>query len=115
MPPLNPYEPVRCSNQSCHAVLDPYCQVDFHSKLWVCPFYNTRNHFPPHYADSINEQNFPAELIPQFKMPSVPDAGPYVTDEDKATFTSALGKSENWLYEEGFDAVKSVYLRNLML
>ena len=49
------------------------------------------------------------------KISSESQLGSYVTDEDKATFTSALEKSENWLYEEGFDAVKSVYLRNLML
>lgn len=46
-----PYDPIRCS---CHAVLNPYCQVDFRSKLWVCPFCLQRNHFPPHYADNIS-------------------------------------------------------------
>ena len=81
-PTALPYEPVRCSAVSCNAVLNPYCQVDFRSKLWVCPFCNTRNHFPPHYADNISEQNLPAELIPQFttceyEFPSthIPDAG----------------------------------------
>jgi protein transport protein SEC23 len=58
-----PYDPVRCS---CGSVLNPYCQVDFRSKLWVCPFCLQRNHFPPHYADNISEQNLPAELIPQY-------------------------------------------------
>lgn len=80
-PTALPYEPVRCSNLSCNAVLNPYCQVDFRSKLWVCPFCNSRNHFPPHYAENISEQNLPAELIPQFttceyELPSIPDAGP---------------------------------------
>jgi len=73
-----PYDPVRCS---CHAVLNPYCQVDFRSKLWVCPFCLQRNHFPPHYADNITEQNLPAELIPQYvvteyELQTVPPAGP---------------------------------------
>ncbi|KAL9190821.1 hypothetical protein ACHAXT_000527 [Thalassiosira profunda] len=75
------YDPIRCSAATCHAVLNPYCQVDFRTKLWVCPFCLTRNHFPPHYAENISEQNLPAELIPQFatceyELPSVPPAGP---------------------------------------
>eukprot|EP01082_Thalassiosira_pseudonana_P013081 g12239.t1 g12239 contig6:1522821-1525580(+) len=75
------YDPIRCSTATCHAVLNPYCQVDFRTKLWVCPFCLTRNHFPPHYAENISEQNLPAELIPQFatceyELPSVPPAGP---------------------------------------
>lgn len=79
-PKALPYEPVRCSNPSCNAILNPYCQVDFRSKLWVCPFCTTRNSFPPHYAENISEQNLPAELIPQFttceyELPSIPNAG----------------------------------------
>lgn len=62
-------------------VLNPYCQVDFRSKLWVCPFCLTRNHFPPHYSDNITETNLPAELIPQYatceyELQSVPSQGP---------------------------------------
>ena len=75
------YDPIRCSTATCHAVLNPYCQVDYRTKLWVCPFCLTRNHFPPHYAENISEQNLPAELIPQFatceyELPSVPPSGP---------------------------------------
>ena len=49
----------------------------------MCPFCATRNHFPPHYAENISEQNLPAELIPQFtaveyELPSIPNAGPPV-------------------------------------
>ncbi|CAJ1954625.1 unnamed protein product [Cylindrotheca closterium] len=78
-PQAMPYDPVRCS--SCHAVLNPYCQVDFRSKLWNCPFCLTRNHFPPHYAENITETNLPAELIPQYttceyELQNVPDQGP---------------------------------------
>ena len=76
-----PYDPIRCSSPTCHAVLNPYCQVDFRSKLWTCPFCMTRNHFPPHYAESITESNLPAELIPQYttceyELQTVPDQGP---------------------------------------
>jgi len=74
-----PYDPIRCS--SCHAILNPYSQVDFRSKLWTCPFCLNRNQFPPHYAENITEQNLPAELIPQFTtveytLQSIPNAGP---------------------------------------
>ena len=80
-PNVLPYDPIRCSNSAhhCQAILNPYCTVDFRSKLWVCPFCLQRNHFPPHYADVISEQNLPAELIPQYvvceyELPSVPVA-----------------------------------------
>jgi protein transport protein SEC23 len=51
---------------NCTAVLNPYCQIDFRSKLWTCPFCLQRNHFPPHYAENIAPNNLPAELIPQY-------------------------------------------------
>lgn len=60
------YDPVRCKNSNCGAILNPWCQVDFRSKLWTCPFCLTRNHFPPQYAEHLSEQNLPAELIPQY-------------------------------------------------
>ncbi|TYZ59310.1 hypothetical protein PybrP1_001189 [[Pythium] brassicae (nom. inval.)] len=58
------YDPIHC--KGCSAVLNPFVQVDFVSKLWVCPFCVTRNQFPPHYADNITPENLPAELIPQY-------------------------------------------------
>eukprot|EP00612_Vaucheria_litorea_P002694 CAMPEP_0171459422 /NCGR_PEP_ID=MMETSP0945-20130129/4711_1 /TAXON_ID=109269 /ORGANISM="Vaucheria litorea, Strain CCMP2940" /LENGTH=784 /DNA_ID=CAMNT_0011985435 /DNA_START=22 /DNA_END=2376 /DNA_ORIENTATION=- len=64
MPPPLQYDPIRCN--TCGAVLNPYAQIDYRSKLWACPFCMNRNHFPPHYADNISETNLPAELIPQF-------------------------------------------------
>lgn len=64
LPPVC-YEPMECSRPSCRAILNPFCQVDFQSKLWVCCFCAQRNQFPPQYKD-ISEANLPAELIPQF-------------------------------------------------
>lgn len=58
-----PYAPLRC--KSCRSLLNPYSQVDFVAKLWICPFCYQRNHFPQHYA-AINENNLPAELYPQY-------------------------------------------------
>lgn len=57
------YEPVVCRHRDCGAALNPYCVVDFHSKCWQCPICLARNPFPPHYAEHINEQNLPAELL----------------------------------------------------
>jgi protein transport protein SEC23 len=35
------------------------------NKIWVCPFCNTRNHFPHHYAE-ISHDNRPREIIPNY-------------------------------------------------
>lgn len=45
--------------------MNPFAQVDFHSKIWNCPFCHGRNHFPAHYQ-GITEQNLPAELFPTY-------------------------------------------------
>eukprot|EP00608_Synchroma_pusillum_P007277 CAMPEP_0198442846 /NCGR_PEP_ID=MMETSP1452-20131203/68304_1 /TAXON_ID=1181717 /ORGANISM="Synchroma pusillum, Strain CCMP3072" /LENGTH=207 /DNA_ID=CAMNT_0044163473 /DNA_START=1 /DNA_END=621 /DNA_ORIENTATION=- len=79
MPPPLAYDPIRCNG--CGAVLNPYVQVDHHTKLWTCPFCQNRNHFPPHYAENISETNLPAELIPQFttveyELQTFPAVGP---------------------------------------
>jgi len=63
--PLLPYEPVVCKGSSCKSILNPFCRIDFKAKIWICPFCFQRNHFPPHYND-INENNLPAELIPNY-------------------------------------------------
>ncbi|CAK1550439.1 unnamed protein product [Leptosia nina] len=64
LPPIQ-YEPVLCTRNTCRAVLNPMCQVDYRAKLWVCNFCFQRNPFPPQYA-AISEQHQPAELIPNF-------------------------------------------------
>ncbi|UYV74926.1 SEC23A [Cordylochernes scorpioides] len=64
LPPIQ-YEPVTCTRQGCRAVLNPICQIDYRSKIWVCNFCFQRNQFPPQYS-AISEQHQPAELIPYF-------------------------------------------------
>ena len=54
---------IRCN--LCGGVLNPYCQVDYAGKMWMCPICHSRNNFPAHYA-GISEQNVPAELFPQY-------------------------------------------------
>eukprot|EP01004_Peranema_trichophorum_P008065 NODE_682_length_2465_cov_110.964560_g586_i0.p1 GENE.NODE_682_length_2465_cov_110.964560_g586_i0~~NODE_682_length_2465_cov_110.964560_g586_i0.p1 ORF type:complete len:754 (-),score=140.25 NODE_682_length_2465_cov_110.964560_g586_i0:145-2406(-) len=56
-----PYQPQLC--KSCRAVLNPYCRLDYASRLWVCPFCLTRNPLPPQYQ---TPDQYPAELYPQF-------------------------------------------------
>ncbi|KAI9193175.1 uncharacterized protein BJ171DRAFT_604748 [Polychytrium aggregatum] len=80
------YEPVVCK-APCRAILNPYCQVDFRAKFWVCPFCLNRNPFPPHYKD-ISPTNLPAELLRNFttieyilnKPPSLPPIFLFVVD-----------------------------------
>lgn len=47
------------------------------------------------------------------KVASSSHLGPFGTEEEKAAFLAANEKMENWLYEDGFDAAKSVYATKL--
>ncbi len=47
------------------------------------------------------------------KIVSESQLAPYCTENEKATFPTMLETYENWLYEEGFDANKSVYVKKL--
>jgi len=115
-PPTLRYDPVRCASNNCHSVLNPYCQVDYRSKLWVCPFCLMRNHFPPHYADNISEVNLPAELIPsyatcEYELQTIPNMGPpaflFLVDicghpEELSDLADSLQQALNLLPEESY-------------
>ncbi|XP_065176879.1 protein transport protein Sec23A-like isoform X2 [Sycon ciliatum] len=60
--PVVAYEPVMCTRQTCRAVLNPFCQIDYRAKLWVCNFCHQRNAFPQHYQ-AITAEHQPAEII----------------------------------------------------
>ena len=47
------------------------------------------------------------------KITSESHLAPFATDEEKSAFSTALESIENWLYEDGFDATKSVYAEKL--
>jgi len=47
------------------------------------------------------------------KVSSSSGLGMYANEKDRAAFTSALEKMENWLYEDGYDVTKSVYAEKL--
>lgn len=55
------YAPVEC--KTCKSILNPYCQIDFRFKTWLCPICLTKNNFPPHYANNISETSLPFELM----------------------------------------------------
>lgn len=42
LPPIQ-YDPVLCTRNNCRAILNPFCQVDYRAKLWVCNFCFQRN------------------------------------------------------------------------
>ena len=47
------------------------------------------------------------------KVISDSQLGPYITEDEKAKFTAKQEETENWLYEDGFDATKTVYAEKL--
>ncbi|XP_060870570.1 protein transport protein Sec23A [Metopolophium dirhodum] len=64
LPPIQ-YDPVLCTRNTCRAILNPLCQVDYRGKMWICNFCFQCNSFPPQYG-AISDQHQPAELIPAF-------------------------------------------------
>lgn len=47
------------------------------------------------------------------KIISESQLAPFCTESEKAAFSAMLENFENWLYEDGFDAMKSVYIKKL--
>jgi len=37
LPPIQ-YDPVLCTRNTCRAILNPLCQVDYRGKMWICNF-----------------------------------------------------------------------------
>lgn len=112
-----PYSPLRCK-PPCAAVLNPFCRVDFPSKIWICPFCFSRNHFPQHYA-AISETNVPGELYPQCSTveyaspPLVSGGGPSATPTlPAAIFLFVL---DTCIIEEELGFVKSAMRRAIGL
>lgn len=60
--PIAAYDPNFCSNQTCKAILNPYCSVD-PTGFWRCPICAYRNPLPAHYH-GISPENLPIELQP---------------------------------------------------
>ena len=54
------YQPVQC--KTCKSVLSQHNKVDFSNKAWWCLFCDTKNLFPPHYAENITPETLPMEM-----------------------------------------------------
>ncbi|CDR42011.1 CYFA0S08e02586g1_1 [Cyberlindnera fabianii] len=55
------YEPVACAQPQCRGILNPYCGLDPHLRLWMCPLCGNRNQLPAHYSN-VSPENLPLEL-----------------------------------------------------
>lgn len=62
--PVLEYQALSC--KGCGAILNPFVYVDYKAKFWNCWNCQTRNMFPPHYAEHISENNLPPELVPDY-------------------------------------------------
>lgn len=51
-----------CKGKDCGAVLNPFANIDYDTKMWVCPLCANRNYFPTHYA-AISPDHCPVELF----------------------------------------------------
>lgn len=102
------YPPLTCKTQTCQAILNPYCRVDFTTKIWICPFCLTGNHFPHHYAEISVEQR-PAEILPQCTTME------YVLDSSAPQSPIFLFVLDTCVIEEELQSMKSTILQSLML
>ena len=63
--------------------------------------------------ETANKRNELESYIYSMRDRIISDLAAYCNDADKANFQNALEGTENWLYEDGFDATKSVYAEKL--
>jgi len=102
------YQPIICKMQGCQCVLNPYCRVDFISKIWICPFCLSRNHFPHHYAN-ISTENRPAEIIPQYTTME------YILDSQVVSPPVFLFVIDTCIIDEELTQLKASIMQSLML
>jgi heat shock 70kDa protein 4 len=65
--------------------------------------------------ETANMRNSLESYIYDMRDKIISDAhlGPYATDSEKAAFTKLNDETESWLYEDGFDAIKSAFAAKL--
>eukprot|EP00494_Astrolonche_serrata_P031970 UN32239 len=56
------HNPITCVNKNCNAICNPFCNVDYVQKMWVCNMCNSRNPFPPKHARNLSQDNILIEL-----------------------------------------------------
>jgi protein transport protein SEC23 len=102
------YPPLACKTQTCGGILNPYCRVDYMTKIWLCPFCMTRNHFPLHYAE-ISTESRPAEVLPTCTTME------YVVDTNVTQPPVFVFVLDTCVIEEELQSLKSTVLLSLML
>eukprot|EP00466_Bigelowiella_natans_P000492 jgi/Bigna1/33170/e_gw1.1.31.1 len=99
------YPPIPC--KCCGAVLNPYCRVDFISKMWTCPFCLQPNQFPHEYSD-ISSDNLPAEIMPNFTTME------YVLDAKTKNSPIFLFVLDTCMQTEELTELKSTLIQSLV-
>lgn len=51
-----------CKGKACGAALNPFADLHYDTKMWVCPLCATRNYFPSYYSE-ISPDQMPTELF----------------------------------------------------
>eukprot|EP01053_Blabericola_migrator_P004824 Blabericola_migrator_1__4823@NODE_2531_length_2639_cov_267_855754_g1583_i0_p1_GENE_NODE_2531_length_2639_cov_267_855754_g1583_i0NODE_2531_length_2639_cov_267_855754_g1583_i0_p1_ORF_typecomplete_len804_score146_28Sec23_trunk/PF04811_15/6_1e71Sec23_helical/PF04815_15/2_8e25Sec23_BS/PF08033_12/2_1e21Sec23_BS/PF08033_12/4_5e03Gelsolin/PF00626_22/1_1e04Gelsolin/PF00626_22/5_5e08zfSec23_Sec24/PF04810_15/1_8e07zfSec23_Sec24/PF04810_15/6_3e03VWA_3/PF13768_6/1_NODE_2531_length_2639_cov_267_855754_g1583_i len=97
------YEPVK-SRHGGGCVLNPYCHVDFRSKVWTDPFSGQRNGLPQLYSQHLTETNLCAELMShnvEYALPNIQSCGPptYLFVVDVALFEEELDSLKDSLQQ----------------
>ncbi|KAJ3441110.1 protein transport protein sec23 [Anaeramoeba flamelloides] len=107
------YGPIHC--ERCGAILNPYCEIDFKRKIWLCNFCNLRNKFPLSYTQ-ISEQLLPLELHPnstsiEYKIDRAPSQTPsYIFLIDRSTSEEELESLKTILIEKILQLPEDSYL-----
>ncbi|CAG0880795.1 unnamed protein product [Cyprideis torosa] len=66
-----------------------------------------------HEKERIDARNAVEEYTYEMRGKLSEEFSPFISDVDKEKFTRVLHETENWLYEEGEDCMKSVYVDRL--
>jgi protein transport protein SEC23 len=102
------YPPIFCKAENCGSVLNPYCRVNFMSKLWICPFCEHRNRFPHHYSN-ISSENRPIEIQPQSTTLE------YIIDSKDLTPPTFLFVIDTCLLDEELEALRDAIIQNMTM
>lgn len=100
------YPPLYCR---CGALINPYVQVDYRSKFWLCNFCSSRNPFPKHYADNITEQTLPVELTQQCTTME------YILSNQQPVPITFLYVIDTCVPQEELDAIKDAIQQSLAI
>jgi len=101
-----PNEPSTCTNSTCGAVINPFCDVNFQFKWWNCNLCGSRNSLPRRYLNVTNETR-PNELLQEG---STIDYIDYHNSTGPPVFIYCIDTA---ISEEELDAIKSSVITSL--